>query len=360
MEREKIALGALVIIIVAVLSFYLLSSEGLLDDLFSETETIEMGDCADVTYVLRYASNDTIIQENSEDDPLQVFISKDQEVAPPSGYSNYSSNLIEGFMNEMIGLKEGQDRSFTLSPEEAYGREPKVNDEIVFSSPGSENQTLIITQIKENAQMPSEYVSDLGDVSTTIFALRTDISLGQEMTVYPTWINASVVTKVNETKAYVYTTPPEDKMNNFTWINSTLGYNYWTNSTSVIDMNDSTITLEHTPEVNDTMVKPDSTGYSTITYTVENVGPNQINCSYTNSEDNTSYIMFDKTMEIKRNQSQSLITELPIELLQQIIQFYPIYYGVDIIVPFSLSPLAGESLYYEVTVLNVYKTSEES
>jgi len=355
MEREKIALAVLVVIIVAILGLYILSNQGVLDNLFKAEEKIEVGDCADVQYVLRYTSNNTVIQETTEENPLQVFVSKNASAFPPEGYSNYSSNMIEGFMDQLIGLKENEEHSFTLSPEKAYGVPPEINDTIVMSAPGSPTQVLVIRNIKENVPMPSEYEQYFGSMNTTIFVLRTSMSKGDNMTNYPTWENASVVTWVNETKAYLYTTPPADKMSNFTWINSSTAYTYWNNATSVISMNNTTITIEHMPEIGDTMTFP--SGYYTTTYTVVNVTSNKINCSYENSAGNTSYTLFDKTEKIKRNQTEDLIYEMPIDLLRQIISLYPQYYGIDVDVSFSLSPLAGESLTYDIKVLEVYKTS---
>lgn len=361
MEREKIALGALVVIIIAILGLYILSNEGVLDNLMQDEEKIEIGDCADVQYTLRYASNNTIIQETSEDEPLQVFVSKNSSEMPPEGYSNYSSGMIEGFMDELIGLKENEECSFTLSPEEAYGYPPEINDTIAMSSSGSPTQVLVINNIKENIPMPLEFQQFYGSKNTTIFVLRSNISKGDEMTLYPTWNNASIVTKINETTAHIYTTPPEDKMTNFTWINNTLGF-YWENSTSVLNMNETVIVIEHLPDIGDTMSLldlTDPTGRSSIEYNVVNITSNKINCSYENSEGNTSYELFNRTMEIQRNQTQSLITEIPKDFLNEIITWYP-QYGINVDVSFSLSPLAGESLTYDVTVTEVYKTSEES
>ncbi len=368
MQIERIAVLGLAVLIIGALSFFILSQENpetgktyldeIVENVFGQSSslTVEEGDCVDVHYLLRYASNDTFIENNSETDPLQIYVSFDDS-SSPEGYDTYSSELIEGFLESLVGLKEGEETSFTLSPEEAYGYGPEIGDEIVFSYPGSDDQIIEIIDIQETAAMPDEFISSFGDVPTTLLSLRTKVEEGQKTTMYPAWENATEYVFVNKTTAYLYTTPPDDKMNNFTWTNSSVGIQYWEDVSSVVSMNNSTIIIQHNPEIDDTMSVQSMFG--TTVYTVVNVTSDKINCSYQNPyTGNTSYSLFDRRDTIERNESQSLIVDYPSEALQYTISQL-LQYGVGVDYSFSLSPLAGESLKYTVTVEEIYKTSSD-
>ncbi len=61
MQKEKIALIALVIIVVAALSVFLIAvNTNIFENLFKEKLILSEGDCADVNYIGRYTSNNTI------------------------------------------------------------------------------------------------------------------------------------------------------------------------------------------------------------------------------------------------------------------------------------------------------------
>ncbi len=360
MQTERIAVIGFAIIIIAALSFFILSQENpetgrtyledIAENLFGEATplTIEEGDCADVSYSLNYASNDTFIEDSSDSGPLKIFVSLDNS-EPPQDYSNYSSLLIEGFLQELIGLSEGQEHTFTLTAENAYGYPPQIGDEITFPAPVS--QVITIRDIKENVPMPEEFISDFGDVNTTVLSLRTKVEVGDTVTMYSPWENATEYTFVNETTAYLYTTPPEDKMNNFTWVNVTTGMQYSENASSITSINDTTIIIQHNPVIGDAL---DAQGM----FTVVNITSDTINCSYTNPyTGNTSYALYNRVDTIKRNESQELVVDYPIEGLQEVIYYYS-YYGIEVDYPFSFSPLAGESLKYTITIDEVYKTSD--
>lgn len=137
MEREKIALGALVIIIVAVLSFYLLSTEGVFDNILGDSKdgVVNKGDCVDVHYTGKFQVNGTVFDTSYESvakengiynelrtyQPLKVFVDTTDELSPPSDYQNYTTGMISGFIEGLVGMKEGETKTVTIPPEDAYG-----------------------------------------------------------------------------------------------------------------------------------------------------------------------------------------------------------------------------------------------
>jgi len=366
MQKEKISAIILVVIVVVALFAYIGTKEDLFKNLFGpepeEVLTVELGDCVDLYYIGKLA-NGTIFDSSYEDPEnkingtlLNVYVTKDSTASSPSGYEEYMAGMIEGFIDGMIGLKEGQAVTIgPILPEKAYGKAPEIDDELIFSYPGSPDQVLVIKDIKENIMMPSDFIDYFGDANTTIFVLRNKIEQGEKITLYATWENATEYIFVNETTAYLYTTPPDDKMSNFTWFNATLGIPYWENASSIASINDTTIVVQHNPHQGDTVQDT----YFT-TYTVLNLSLDKINCSYQNPyTGNTSFILFDRVEKIQRNETLNLTIEYPLEVLEYFIS-QAIYYGIDVEYSFGLSDLAGETLYFDVVIEKVYKTSQES
>ena len=150
MKKEKLAAIGLEIIIVVAVSAYFFSDEEfrnqILENLFGEEpvkETIELGDCADVHYIGRYASNNTIFDASYSDienktggTTMQMFISTDPNETPSKeGYSG----IIEGLAEGLVGLKEGDTTTIgPIPPEKAYGILPIVGDTIEISDPTGE------------------------------------------------------------------------------------------------------------------------------------------------------------------------------------------------------------------------------
>ena len=369
MKTEKLAVIGLVIIIAGVLSAYLVVTYGdeIFDNLTRSTETIEIGDCVDVHYTGSFvngtvfdtsyadvANQSGIYDETRSYGPLKTFISFNLTELSPEGYDAYYQG-IEGFMEGLIGLKEGETKTLDpIPPEKAYGVYPKIGDEISIIEPTTEQEiTIVFVSIKENESMPEEYIIQYGNVTTTLFELKfAYYSIGDFYNLYPTWENATVVTKINETMMWYYTTPPEDQRENFTWVEDT-GYgllSYWENASSVTTLNDSTIIVTHNPEINATF------DYFGTIYTVAALNDTEINASYDDGAGNISYYSFNRTIEIERNESQSITFIYPEEDMEQLLQVIKLYYDPDLIL--SVHELAGETLYFEVEIVKLYKTSQ--
>jgi FKBP-type peptidyl-prolyl cis-trans isomerase 2 len=372
MKNEKIAILALVVIIVVSLSAYAGYEYGdeILINLFGEEpKIIKYGDCVDFNYIGKYASNGTIFESSYEDlenktngTPLQVFVTDNKTELPPEGYQTYSSDIIDGMMEGLIGLKKGDMATIgPIPPEKAYGRFPSKGDYINISDPATgEEVNIAIVDIIENTAMPEEYVDMLGNKKTTLFLLRFETyKINDRITQYPSWENATVVTKINETKAWLYTTPPDDKQVSFTWIelDPFVGeIPYWENASSITTINDSAIIITHTPDIDAEVNIPDWSGYTT--YTVLSMTDEKINTSYLDSSGNTSYKEFDRTVTVQRNETQNITMSYPLEGLDQLLNIIKMYYNPDL--DLGVSDLAGETLIFEVEIVEVYKTSQKT
>ena len=69
--------------------------------------TIENGKVAFVTYTGTFPDTGEVFDSNVDGEPLPFLVGH--------------RNMIEGFEQEMLGATEGESRSFTLTPDKAYG-----------------------------------------------------------------------------------------------------------------------------------------------------------------------------------------------------------------------------------------------
>lgn len=365
MRNEKIVAISIVVAIVVILStLIVVTNEEVFKGIFpSAVKTVEEGDCVEVHYIGRYASNGTVFDSSYSDyenktggTPLKIYLSLTHE-DPPKGYEGYSSDFVIGFIEGLLGSKEGDIINITVPPEKGYGIKIKIGDKIDVS-----NQSAMIDlhweiiDIKENSPVPEEFKDYIGEENTTIYTVKDNsYYIGQKHTLYPCWENATVVVDMNETTVWFETTPPEDKMYNFTWIEyNDYGFEnqYWENASSVTTINNTTIVITHTPQINQTMEI--FYGWETINCTVVNVSEEKINCSYVSADGNLSYLEFNRTIVINRTENMSRVRELPKEIMEYFVELLK---DIDPTIPYSLHELAGETLIFEVEVIKVHKTS---
>ncbi len=373
MQKEKMAVIALVIIIVCAISVFLVLEYGsdIFKNLTGQKDTIELGDCVDVNYIGKY-SNSTIFDSSYEDAtnktggiPLNIFVSFNSTEMPPSGYENYSQfGIIQGFMEGLIGLKEGDVETIgPIPPEKAYGVKPKIGDVIDLTYFAGTQYILKVINIEENVSMPSEF--EMGNGTTTMYTLREDWHyVGERInSSYSFWENSSVVTKTNETLMWMYITPSTVVGENFTYgladeITGTIT-TFPENTSRIVFINDTVIEVTNNPEINstiETVIYYQGSYYPVASYTVESVTDDKINVSTTGSDGNKTFDEFDRTITIQRNVTQNIsYPPFPGELLEQQL-FYSLRYSDN---NFKLSYLAmsGKTLYFDVVIEKVYKIS---
>lgn len=337
-----------------------------------ESLTIEIGDCVDFHYIGIFA-NDTIFASSYNDTvnktggtPLKVFVSTNISEFPPVEYENYTNLIndyyVKGLIEGLVGLKEGSSNTIgPISPADAFGIYPKVGDNISISYPlyGKDVEFQFVNIIT-NATMPQDYVDYYGNEDTTLFVLRLDMySLGEKTTLYPSWENATVVSKINETKLWMYTTPPDDKITNFTWTSiSGSGYyemTYPEKSSSVTYINDTTIIVTHNPKKGSTITQSDYYYGYTFNFTVLGLTSETINVSYVDeSTGDILYHDFNRTVTIFRNESQNITYTYPLEGMEEMLSYIKTYYDPNLV--FSVNEYTGKYLTYEVQIEKIYKT----
>jgi len=376
MQKEKIASILLVIILIAVISAFILTEYGdeIFENVSEKKKVIEYGDCAVVNYIGRYASNNSIF-DSSYLDPEnktggishEVFVTLEAESLPPEGYENFSQYYIEGFIKGLKGLKQGQTATIgPIPPEEAYGIKPKIGDVINLTTFFGYTFEIAVVEIQENKIMPADpvnYQYYYGNITTTLYTIRENWHYVGEVleSYYIFWDNSTAVTKINETLIWMYTTPTTELGENFTY--STVDAIstetiYPENTSSISKINDSTIVITHNPMINDNIIVNVFTGYgySPYEYTVESVTSDIINTSIADETGNKTYLNFDRTTTIERNETYNITTSaIPKEILED--QLFSVLRSYSSDFKWSFDKLADETLYFDVTIEKVYKTS---
>jgi len=358
MQKEIVAAIILAVIIIGALVAWFFVIPG-------EEETIgpiEIGDCVEVNYIGRYASNNTVFDSSYDDvetksggTPLKAFVSLDPLEAPPDEYYDYIFT-IEGFTEGLIGLEKGESATIgPIPPEKAYGILPKIGDTINISdeSTGQEFHLEVI-DIIENSPVPEEY-QDYIFGNTTLYILRDcSYHVGQEVTFYASWENATVITKINDTMIWLETNPPEDKINNFTWMDVPDMYTmitYCEGASSAV-INDTTIVVTHNPKIGQ-KIQYDYI-YGSLEFIVVSLTSDKINVSYEYNGE-IGYQELDRTITLERNQTQNITYSLPTSEMENLLDSLKI---TDPTIPYGVGSLAGETLLFEVEIVEVHKTSQ--
>ena len=397
MKREKLAAIGLALIIIGALSVYLIVEykDEIIENLTGDQEEeekakgIAFGDLVDVHYISRYASNGTVFASSYDDIenkiggmPLNVFVTSNTTESPPDEYMSYFSDPLdagmdymyyvlspigvkEGFIESLIGLEEGDKKTTDfIPPEKAYGVLLKYGDIINFSLVGIPLEFKVI-DIQKNATITEELKDYYPDLETIdLVTLRQEsYYIGEVIDKYSSWINSTVVTKINDTTLWTYVTPTTELNENFTWIyldsQTAIQTTYPTNASSISSINDTTIVVTHSPEVNSTI---ETAAYYAEygmfvpgeSYNVENINDDKINASITDSEGNKTYYEFNRTVTIQRNETQNITQAIPWDSLESLLLALRF---MDDDFSLGLNDLAGETVYFEVEIVKVYKTS---
>lgn len=144
-KKTHIIVIALVITILAIASFYLLSHN-------NSAISVKSGDNVTVFYSL-WLSNGTLVQSNFNSTPFSFIVG--------------SSQVIKGFSNAVIGMKEGQTRNVTLPPSEAYGN---VNNSLIITVPRSDfgNNSIAVGEHVSNGNGYTGVITALNSTNVTV------------------------------------------------------------------------------------------------------------------------------------------------------------------------------------------------
>lgn len=377
MKKESVALFALVIIVLASLSVFVVGTNtNVFSDIFpSEAPTVAVGDCVNVTYIGHFASNNTVFdssygdwQNKTNNTPLHVYVSYNKTATAPK--SGYSSDMIKGFMDGLIGMKEGQTKTVTIAPKDAYGANKlQVGDRFVTTKMTYSNynrtlnQTVVVTNMSGgnltlhwvNVSFPQNFTMLEGVIMENLTnALQVYMSPYQ-MVPYYMFENCSHVTNITNTSVVITTTPKTH-----TNISKNVTYYYSDNKiffvfpdATNVTWNDSKINMTSNP-VKGAHYAMDLQG-THINLTVGNVSKNNINLTAEVQGGNQSLVL-NRTISFNRTYIMPRIYKIPFEF-----QGYPLaeyFIGDDVTkAGYSLNHLAGETLTFQLTVDKIYKTS---
>lgn len=374
MKNEKIALVALVIVVMSALCVFLIAvNTTFFEDIFTEKLTIEEGDCADVNYIGRYPGNNSIfdssytyIENKTGGIPLKIFVTTNTSLQSPKG--GYSSGMIKGFMMGIIGMKEGQTKTIgPIAPKDAYG-EKKFTIGSLFNSSylafGMNQDVIVTNYTATNLSVKWINVENLSNFTMPQVIIKNLQSTNEtEMVIYPPpcyiWENATRIINISDSSVIVKTNPTKSTNLSTQITNVRNGEQemlIFPDATTASWTND-TITIICSPTIgkNYTTTQEFSGTTYNVVITVINITADKINVSVVNDQDPTpTYSEYYKTFTFNR-------TFILPRYYNNIPTMYISYvYLADIEYQgYSINPLAGESLLFEVTVEKVYKTSQE-
>ena len=307
--------------------------------IYKEERIVEIGDCIEIEYVGRYASNNTVFDtnnvtiakeeglydENRTYEPLKVYINPDDKKIPPEGYEDYRT-IIEGLKEGLIGMKEGESKTIgPIPPEKAYGKPVTVN-------------TTFNTSLFTFGRFQQEF--KVLKIAKDYLVLRWEVKLGMNFTIFPFWENGTTVSKVNDTMVWLTTTPTQTE-------NLTI-FEEWPNLTTVV-YNETNITFIQNPKVGTNTTNPFNPADQNF-YKIINLTDKKIIVSYKDQNGTTHTTEWNRTISMARVVNQTRIYNLSS-------MFFP-YLENDISsYGFSFNKLAGETLYYDVKILKVHKLS---
>jgi FKBP-type peptidyl-prolyl cis-trans isomerase 2 len=375
MLKEKLALIALIILVVGALSILLVVTynEDIINNLFDieePTPVIEFGDAADVHYIGRYASNGSVFdtsydyyENETGGTPLPVFVSMNKTIESP--YPGYSQFLIDGMIEGLVGLEEGEKATIgPIPPEKAYGDSPLEIGHTFYTynffdpSLGQIiNQTLEVQSFTGDEILVYWTNPQLGDTFTLPPAyLMEDLSsfyqIYEPLPPYYLWPNATAIVNITDSTVTVQIDPSgenryTEELTAISW--GTVFFTAFPDVTTV-EWNDTTVTMRSTP-VNGSNYTLMSNG-AEVLFNVSNVTATGFTLTayfegqeYPFPMNNT--LSFNRTYALRRlytiPQSFSLLIEQDIQREG-----------------YSLNPLAGETLLFDVTIVKVYKPGDMS
>ena len=370
MKKETVALVALIVIVLASLSaFVIATNTSVLSDLFTTRPTVALGDCVNVTYIGRYSSNQTIfdssygdVKNKTRDTPLNVFVTFNKTAT--AWKNGYSQDVIKGFMNGLIGMKEGDTKTVgPIPPADGYGNKLAVGNSFHTNALTASNynrtvnMNVTVTNISHgnitlywtNPQFPANFTMPEGVMMKNLTYGLTYYSSAYDMLPYFLWENCTKVVNTTHDTVTFLTTP-----NRATNISPNISV-YYSKSTiffvfpnaTKATWNDSVINITSTPKKDTHYVI--SMGGDIYNVTVGNVTDTHVNVTV----EGQTYAL-NRTVLVNRTFVMDRYFSIPLEVMG-----YPIaQYILDADVQkagYSLNPLAGENLTFELTVDKIYK-----
>jgi len=126
----KVGRNAIYFLTVLLLGSIILGS-GCTDNGSGESRVVKSGDTVQVDYTGKF-ENGTVFDTSIEEVAKEAGIYNEQREYVPLNITVGSGQVIEGFDEGLIGMKEGEEKNLTIPPEKAYG---EYNESWVQSIP---------------------------------------------------------------------------------------------------------------------------------------------------------------------------------------------------------------------------------
>jgi len=304
---------------------------------------------------------------------MLVFVDETKQKDSPKGYADYTSSYVDEFLQGLIGLKESEHA--VIGPILPYeGKRLRVGDRFNSSSfaLNTINPDLSLKQLLEVTKFTSSNLSlkwvgldEYGLFTMPQIMLRDLRAQNQEDMIlilppYFIWEDASEIIDYDEQIASIVTTPTktENLVERVELIQFGFGqediFLIFPDATTA-SYNETTITLESNPEIGSVYEYVYSYFGQEIVviYTVKNMTEDSIGL-------NVRTVGFDQTTNITvpRSLAFDSIYDFPRDYENIPSEYQEALIGEDLAKEgYSLHPLAGEKLLFEVDIVKVYKTS---
>ena len=399
MKNEQIAVIALIIIIAGALTVFFISTnqDDILGNLFPTGDkqeiienVIQEGDCVDINYIGRYATNDSVFDTSYEDYaektggiPLNIYVPSDTQTTPPETCLGYTSSFIPGLMDQLVGKELGETYVLDpIPPEDAYGEEITVGDtvnSVVFNQniihyTSFINQTLEVVE-KSDTNMDLKWI----DPPTEPFTLPSIIIFGSldltsmdpsyddvlEMAPpFALWENATEIIETTDDYYLTKTTPTSTE--NLTDSITQIPLDLFGGATLFVFPDATTVTYDETlitfhldPEEGKVYSYTEQSmfGEVSIELTINMVTEDLVNITVFMAEYNQSISYdLDREMSFNRTYEYPRVYDMDLDFLQQALPQFLMDLDRE---GYSISELAGETLVFEITVEDITKPTQE-
>ena len=301
--KYYIGIVALAAILVGVL--FITSMEG--------SAVVEMGDTVQVDYTGKLPDG-TVFDTSDPEVALSADVYQEGRPYQPLQVGVGAHNVIKGFEDGLLGMKEGESRTLTIAPEDGYGPlDPTKIDVVPQLNDIPATQTF---EFEREISVPAiEFNMTFG----------TDYEVGDIIPLPDSSINITVL-EIGETVNLSYNLEVGDIVNG--------GETLWVDE--VIEVNSSHISIKHNVEVGDIIQFPEYPWNSTVLEVTET----NITMQHNPIPDTTAYIIKQTMFGPQQVPTQVHFNE------------------TDIILD-SNHFLAGKTLTFEVEVVAIEKASTE-
>ncbi len=376
MVQDKIIYSVFIIVVSFLVSATVIIASHPKEMSSVEQITVEDGDCVLISYIGRYASNQTIfassyndISNMSNNTPFAAFISLKENT---SSWHDQFTKIIPGLAEGIIGMKKGEEKVIgPIHPDKAFYEKPEKGDcfNSTIATYGSYLQEFEVMSLGESLEVWWMDVGETGDIQNPpkyLFEINQPPSYGfdvsERISILPPFDLFDNGTEIiNITKDTVSYRLMDDAKLNMNEQRSVLELQWgiYANEKAFLflnhtkfTMNDSSFTIQINPPNINQIFLPDTDGFNVLT--IEEVNNETISVSIDYSKSNHSVeqftfprsLTFDRMITIPRHYS--------------IHSAYFDYIDSDLAEEkLGLGAFAGEELSYEVMINKIFKKSVE-